>query len=141
MAYFWLNQHKDSQGYSDVIGEVYNYRSNVPGHRKLSADDWFVYYWPGEYVLFGAGVIGDMETNDLAGGQDGGNLTDYNAHIDTYVAFDPPVQVREIKDKISFLRDRDGLRGVPQNSIYEISRDDFTAILRAADETSLLQDP
>ena len=62
MAFFRLNQREDYQGYGDVEGEMYNYRSNVPGHRKLSAGDRFVYYWPGEYVIFGGGTIGEIET-------------------------------------------------------------------------------
>jgi hypothetical protein len=45
---------------------------------------------------------------------------------------DPPVPVRDIKHEISFLKDRDGLRGVPQNSIYEIDRADFETIATAA---------
>jgi len=141
MGYFWLNQRGESQGYSDVVGEVYNYRSNVPGHKKLAAGDYFVYYRPGEYILFGAGIIDDIETTEVSSSGEDAALTDYYAHIDTYVEFEPPVRVREIKDQISFLKDRDGLRGVPQNSIYEISREDYSAILHVADEEALLQNP
>lgn len=140
MPYFWLNQRDEIQGYSDVEGEVYHYRSNVPGHRKLSVGDYFVYYRPGKYVIFGAGTIGKIETREITPKKETGVLTDYYAHVDSYTAFDPALQVREIKDRISFLKDRDGLRGVPQNSIYEISRADYTEILRAADEYSFLQD-
>lgn len=132
MAYFWLNQRDDYEGYSDVEGEVYNYRSNVPGHKKLSAGDRFVYYRPGKHVIFGGGIIRDIETEETAPGQEDSTLTEYYAHIDQYHAVDPPLEVREIKDQISFLKDRDGLRGVPQNSIYEISRQDFVAIVKAA---------
>jgi hypothetical protein len=139
MAYFWLNQRDETQGYSDVEGEVYHYRSNVPGHRKLSADDYFVYYRPGEYVIFGAGIIGDIETKEVTHGQEAGMLIDYYAHVDSYVEFDPSLQVREIKDRISFLKNRDGLRGVPQNSIYEISRKDYAEILQAAGEHTFQQ--
>lgn len=120
---------------------MYNYRSNVPGHKKLAAGDYFVYYRPGEYVLFGAGIINDIETKEVSTSGEDAALTDYYAYIKTYVEFEPPVRVREIKDQISFLKDRDGLRGVPQNSIYEISREDYTAILHAADEGTLLQNP
>jgi len=141
MGYFWLNQRGETQGYSDVVGEVYNYRSNVPGHKKLAAGDYFVYYRPGEYVLFGAGIINDIETKEVSSSGEDAALTDYYAHIDTYVEFEPPVRVREIKDQIPSLKHRDGLRGVPQNSIYEISREDYTAILHAADEGTLLQNP
>lgn len=62
MGYFWLNQREDYQGYSDVEGEVYNYRSKVPGHKKLSAGDRFVYYRLREYIIFGGGVIGEIGT-------------------------------------------------------------------------------
>ena len=139
MAYYWLNQRDKMQGYSDVKGEVYHYRSNVPGHRKLAAGDSFVYYRPGEYVIFGAGTIGEIERKEINPEQETGMLTDYYAHVDSYVDFDPALQVREIKDRISFLKGRDGLRGVPQNSIYEISRQDYAEILRAAGEHTFLQ--
>ena len=51
---------------------------------------------------------------------------------------DPLVPVRDIKDEISFLKDRDGLRGVPGNSIYKINRTDFEAIAAAAGIEDLL---
>lgn len=138
MAYFWLNQREDYQGYGDVEGEVYNYRSNVPGHRKLSAGDRFVYYRPGEYVIFGGGTIGEIETETADADQEDGGLTEYYAHVNEYRGVDPPVSVRDIKHEISFLKDRDGLRGVPQNSIYEIDRADFEAIAAAAGIEDLL---
>jgi len=138
VAYFWLNQREDYQGYGDVKGEVYNYRSNVPGHRKLSAGDRFVYYRPGEYVIFGGGTIGEIEIKTADADREGGGLTEYYAHVDEYREVDPPVPVRDIKHEISFLKDRDGLRGVPQNSIYEIDREDFEAIAAAAGIEDLL---
>lgn len=139
MAYYWLNQREANKGYSDVEGEVYHYRNNVPGHRKLSSSDYFVYYRPGAYVIFGAGTIGEIKIKQISPGQETGSLTEYYANIDTYVKINPPVQVREIKHRISFLKHREGLRGVPQNSIYEISRDDYTAILQAAGKRKFLQ--
>jgi hypothetical protein len=132
MAYYWLNQREGTKGYADVEGEVYHYRNNVPGHRKLSSNDCFVYYRPGAYVIFGAGMIGDIDVKQFNPSQETGSLTEYYANIDAYVKINPPVQVREIKHRISFLKHREGLRGVPQNSIYEISRDDYTTILQAA---------
>ncbi len=132
MAYFWLNQRENYQGYGDVEGEVYNYRSNVPGHRKLAKGDRFVYYRPKEYVIFGGGTIGEIKTETTDGDGKGDVLTEYYAHIDEYREVDPPVQVRDIKHEISFLKDQDGLRGVPQNSIYEIDRADFKVIAAAA---------
>lgn len=138
MAYFWLNQREDYQGYGDVEGEVYNYRSNVPGHRKLSAGDRFVYYRPGEYVIFGGGTIGEIETETADADGEGDVLTEYYAHVDEYREVDPAIPVRDIKHEISFLKDRDGLRGVPQNSIHEINRADFEAIAAAARIEDLL---
>lgn len=140
MAYFWLNQREGMQGYSDVVGEVYHYRSSVPGHKKLSTGDVFVYYRPGDYILFGGGIIVNIETKEITPDQESGSLTDYYAHIGTYEEFEPAIEVREIKDDISFMKDREGLRGVPQNSIYEISREDISAILRAAGKEQLLAD-
>lgn len=118
---------------------MYHYRSNVPGHKKLSAGDYFVYYRPGMYVIFGAGIIGDIKTKEINPDQGEGVLTDYYAQVDSYVEFDSPLEARKIKDRISFLKDRNGLRGVPQNSIYEISRENYTEILRAAGEYTYLQ--
>lgn len=138
MAYFWLNQREDYQGYGDVEGEVYNYRSNVPGHRKLSAGDRFVYYRPGEYVIFGGGTIGEIKTEMADSEDEGGGLTEYYARVDKYQEVDPPLPVRDIKHKVSFLKDRDGLRGVPQNSIYEINRADFKSIATGAGIGNLL---
>jgi hypothetical protein len=117
---------------------VYNYRSNVPGHRKLSAGDRFVYYRAGGYVIFGGGTIGEIETETADADREGDILTEYYAHVDEYREVDPPVPVRDIKHEISFLKDRDGLRGVPQNSIYEIDRADFEAIAAAAGIEDLL---
>lgn len=140
MGYFWLNQRDDYEGYSDVEGEVYNYRSNVPGHKKLSAGDRFLYYRPGKHVIFGGGIIKEIETEKTAPGQGESTLTEYYAHIDRYQKVNPPLEVREVKDQISFLKDREGLRGVPQNSIYEISRKDFETIIRAAGMDDMLPD-
>lgn len=138
MTFFWLNQRENYRGYGDVVGEVYNYRSNVPGHKKLSAGDRFVYYRPGEYVIFGGGTIAEIETETSDSDREGNALTEYYAHIDNYRTVDPPVPVRDIKHKISFLKGRDGLRGVPQNSIYEIDRTDFEAIAVATGIEDLL---
>jgi hypothetical protein len=100
-----------------------------------------VYYRPGEYVIFGAGIISEIKTKEIKSGKETGMLIDYYAHIDAYIDFDPALQVREIKNRISFLKDRDGLRGVPQNSIYEIGREDYAEILQAAGEHTFLQNP
>jgi hypothetical protein len=140
VAYFWLNQREDYQGYGDVEGAVYNYRSNVPGHRKLAAGDRFVYYRPGEYVIFGGGTIGEIKTETADANSEDGGLTEYYAHVDEYHEINPPLSVRDIKHEVSFLRERDGLRGVPQNSIYEIDRADFEAIAAAAGIEDLLPD-
>jgi hypothetical protein len=135
MNYFWLNQRsEDSRAYRDKEGKVYHYRDAVAGSRKLSQGDWFIYYMPGEYVLFGAGRIGTIETEEGLG------QTNYYASVEHYRPFDPQLSARDIKDDISFLRGRTGLSGVPQNSIYEIDRDDYLTILRAAGEEDLILD-
>lgn len=147
MGYYWLNQRgAEESNYRDVEGEVYHYRSSVPGSKQLSEGDWFVYYRPGEYVLFGAGRIGEIEevgqmeeANNSIAAQVQTNvpetrsITEYHAHIREYHPFESKVNVRDIKDEISFLRDRQGLNGVPQNSIYSISTDDFFTMIKAAD--------
>lgn len=138
MGYFWLNQRENHRGYGDVEGEVYNYRNNVPGHKKLSAGDCFVYYRPGEYVIFGGGVIREIKTEKTSPNRVSNTFTEYYARITEYHEVDPPISVRDIKDRVSFLKDRDGLRGVPQNSIYEIDREDFETIVEAAGMTDLL---
>lgn len=140
MDFFWLNQREDYKGYGDVEGEVYHYRSNVPGYKKLSTGDRFVYYRPGEYVIFGGGTIGEIKTETMDSNQESSALPEYYAHIKDYREVNPTVQVRDIKHRISFLADRDGLRGVPQNSIYEISRADFETIATAAGIENLLPD-
>lgn len=61
------------------------------------------------------------------------SITEYHAHIQEYHSFEPEVKVRNVKDEISFLRDKQGLNGVPQNSIYSISADDFFTMIEAAD--------
>ncbi|MFB6185376.1 MAG: hypothetical protein ABEI86_00710 [Halobacteriaceae archaeon] len=70
------------------------------------------------------------------------SITEFNAHIQEYHPFEPEVKVKEIKDEISFLRDKRGLNGVPQNSIYSISADDFFTMIEAAgigDEISVFR--
>lgn len=113
MRYFWLNQ-RESPGYSDVVGKVYHYQNTVPGHKKLSAGDRFVYYRPGNYVIFGGGVIGEIEPKPSDGADDSGGLIDYFAKIESYWPFEPSIDVADIKSEISFLRSREGLRGVPK---------------------------
>lgn len=135
MGYFWLNQRAESsRAYQDKEGEVYHYRDTVPGSNKLSQGDWFVYYMPGEYVLFGAGRIGDIEQEEVLG------MTNYYAIIEDYRPFDSYLSARDIKNEISFLRGRTGLSGVPQSSIYEIDWDDYLTVLYAANEEDLILD-
>ena len=153
MGYYWLNHRKeDKSGYRDTEGEIYHYRSNVPGSKEFSEGDWFVYYRPGKYVLFGAGRVAEIEvieereeSNNTVAAEVQPNvpttrsLTDYFAHMENYRPFDPPVSARKIKEDISFLREKSGLNGVPQSSIYSIDQKDYLAILRAAGEEDLLE--
>jgi len=152
MGYYWLNQRPEQRsGYSDVEGEVYHYRSTVAGSKQFSEGDWFVYYRPGEHVLFGAGRVAEIEIAGKTEEQvdsivaeiqpsvpSSRDITDYLAHMTDYRPFEPPVSAREIKEDISFLRSRQGLSGVPQNSIYAVDRDDYLTILEAAGEEDLL---
>jgi len=124
MKHFWLNQKVDHGSYKDEIGKTYHYRGNVPGYRQLEQGDKFVYYQPGEFVIFGSGKIGEIEVKN----PDKGVRTEYFASIEEYTEFDPPIQVREIKEDISFLREREGLLGVPQSGIRQISEVDFNNI-------------
>lgn len=153
MGYYWLNHRAEEEsGYRDREGEVYHYRSTVAGSKQFSKGDWFVYYRPGEHILFGAGrveeieIIGETEeeTDSIAAEIQPNvpasrSITDYLAHMTDYRPFEPPVSAQKIKDKISFLRDKQGLNGVPQNSIYSIDYEDYLKILEAAGEEDLLK--
>ena len=97
-----------------------------------------MYYRRGEYVIFGGGTIGEIKSKMADADREGSSLTEYYAHVDEYREVDPPVPVRDIKYKIFFLKERDGLRDVPKNSIYEINRVDFEAITAAAGIEDLL---
>jgi len=153
MGHYWLNHRReDKSRYSDIEGEVYHYRSIVAGSNQLSENDWFIYYRPGEHILFGAGrveeieIVGktDEEIDSVAAEVQPNmpstqNITDYLAHVTDYRPFDPPVSARKIKEEISFLQGRQGLSGVPQNSIYAIDREDYATILKEAGEEELLK--
>ncbi len=137
MAYFWLNQ-KEGSSYHDDIGNVYHYRGNTPGAKQLSEGDYFVYYRPGEYVLFGAGKIENIEKRENDPSNESGITTAYFAYIRDYRPFEPPLELRgsgqtDLKDQITFLRDKPGLTGVPQHSIHRISEKDYHQILNTAD--------
>lgn len=130
--YFWLNQKETGSGYKDETGEVYHYRGTTPGSKQLSEGDRFIYYRPGEFVIFGTGKIGKIETQNEGVS---GFKTEYFAHIDEYTQIEPPIQVRDIKEKIPFLRDRNGLSGVPQSGIYQIDKEVFDMILNESQVT------
>lgn len=142
MAYFWLNQKdSDRSNYHDEVGEVYHFRGNTPGMNQLSEGDMFVYYRPGDYELFGTGKIERISKEQREAGSDSDVNTDYFAYITDYRSFEPPVRLKgvnehEVKDEISFLREKPGLTGVPQHSIHQISEEDFIAILEAAETDS-----
>jgi hypothetical protein len=140
MAYFWLNQ-KGTEGsnYHDEVGEVYHYRGNTPGATQLSAGDKFIYYRPGDYVIFGFGEIDHIEREERDHNSESGVTSDYFAHITNYQPFEPPIKLKGVnesglKNKISFLKDKPGLTGVPQHSIHQISGEDFETIIEAGDK-------
>ncbi|WP_058825756.1 hypothetical protein [Haloferax sp. Q22] len=140
MAYFWLNQ-KGTEGsnYHDEVGEVYHYRGNTPGANQLSEGDKFIYYRPGDYVIFGAGEIDHIEREERDLDSESGVAVDYFAHITNYQSFDPPIRLKGVnestlKDEISFLKDKPGLTGVPQHSIHQMSQEDFETIIEAGEK-------
>jgi hypothetical protein len=64
---------------------------------------------------------------------------DYFAHITNYQSFNPPIRLKGVnestlKDKISFLKDKPGLTGVPQHSIHQLSREDFKVIIETGEK-------
>ena len=136
MNYYWLNQRSpDRSAYDDDVGRVYHYRGNTPGAKQLGEGALVVYYQPGDHVLLGAGRVSKIEVNDLKG--ESNATTNYYAHIRNYIPFEPEIILKgvgesNLKNEISFLREREGLRGVPQHSIHEISREDYELILDTA---------
>lgn len=99
-----------------------------------------MYYRPGKHVILGGGIIANIETEKTAHDTADSTLTEYYTHIDHYHEVYPPLEVRGLRNRISFLKDGDGLRGVPQNSIYEISRQDFEATAEASGIDAVLPD-
>jgi len=138
MTYFWLNQKaSDDSNYRDEVGEVYHYRGTTPGAQQLEPEDRFVYYRPGDFELFGTGEIGQIEKEETDPEDMTGVTTHFYAHIQNYTPFDPPIILKgvgqsDLKDRLSFLKNKPGLTGVPQHSIHEISEDDFERILNTA---------
>lgn len=139
MAYFWLNQRPTGRsGYHDEVGEVYHYRGSTPGKHQLSEGDIFIYYRPGDYVIFGTGEIDYIERQKINPDSESELKMDYFAHITEYQPFDPPIRLKgdngsDLQNTISFLKDRLGLTGVPQHSIHEISEEDFNRIIEAGE--------
>ena len=140
MGYFWLNQKgTDGSNYHDEVGEVYHYRGSTPGANQLSEGDKFIYYRPGDYVIFGAGEIDYIERKERDLDSELGVAVDYFAHITNYQPFEPPIRLKGVnesalKNKISFLKDKPGLTGVPQHSIHQISEEDFETIIEAGEK-------
>lgn len=130
-GYFWLNQRVSGSGYQNRVGEIYHYRGTTPGSNQLSEGDKFVYYRPGEYIIFGTGVVGSIEI--VQPKENRSNfMKQYFANIDNYKEIRPPIEAREIKEKIPFLRDRHGLSGVPQSGIRKIDKEVYDTILSEA---------
>jgi len=59
-------------------------------------------------------------------------VAEYFAHVGDYYEIEPPLDAHEVEDKLSFLKDKSGISGIPQVSIYELSKHDFNIILDAA---------
>lgn len=138
MNYYWLNQRSsDDSNYDDDIGRVYHYRGNTPGAHQLEEGDLVVYYQPSEYVLFGAGRVRKIAREKSRVGSDSDTITNYYAHIENYVHFEPEILLKGVgestlKDEISFLKGKEGLRGVPQHSIHEMNQQDYERVLEVA---------
>lgn len=136
MNHYWLNQRSpDRSAYENDVGRMYHYRGNTPGANQLEKGDLVVYYQPGDHLLLGAGQVSEIEVNDLGG--ESNATTNYYAYIRNYVPFEPEIVLKGIgeatlKNELSFLKDKEGIRGVPQHSIHKISREDYELILDTA---------
>lgn len=69
-----------------------------------------MYYQPGKHVLFEAGQVAEIEVNE---GDGPAVTTNYYAHIQNYVAFEPEVILKgagesNLKNEVSFLKEKDG---------------------------------
>lgn len=140
MGYLWLNQKAtDGSNYQDEVGEVYHYRGNTPGVKQLSEGDKFIYYRPGDYVIFGTGEIDHIEREERDVNSESSVTVDYFAYVTDYQSFEPPIRLKGVnesglKDEISFLKDKPGLTGVPQHSIHKIPEEDFEAIIEMGEK-------
>lgn len=136
MNYYWLNQRSpDRSAYDDDVGRLYHYRGSNPGAKQLEKGNLIVYYKPGDHLLLGAGQVSEIEVSDSEGKLNA--TTDCYAHIRNYVPFEPAIILKglgesNLKNEISFLKDREGLRGVPQHSIHQINKEDYELILDTA---------
>lgn len=126
--YYWLNQRAEEDSkYEDSVGDSYHFTGRNKTGKNINQGDRFLYYLPGDHLIFGQGVFGKVErlTSNASDSRQ-----HYIAHIDTYREVNPPTNVREIREEIPFLRARTGLRGVPQESIRSISKKDFNKLIQ-----------
>lgn len=127
--YYWLNQRPEEDShYQDSVGDAYHFTDKNRGGKSIEKGDRFLYYLPGDHLIFGQGVFGEVKkaTDDNSDTRE-----HYIAHIDVYEEVEPPTNVREIREEISFLRNQKGLRGVPQESIRAISEKEFKKLIES----------
>lgn len=125
--YYWLNQRpEEDSNYKDSVGDSYHFTDKNRSGKSINQGDRFLYYLPGDHLIFGQGTFGEIER---VTGNASDSIQHYIAHIDVYEEINPPTNVREIREKISFLRTRIGLRGVPQESIRSIPEEDFKKLI------------
>lgn len=126
-GHFWLNKARDALTASGEERSFYRYNSRVAGWRALLPGARFVYYRPGEQVFFAHGTIGKVHRRAGVLGER------FEAAFEEYHEFASPVDARSLKPRLERLRRREGLRGVPQNSITRISQEEWDIILSAAE--------
>jgi hypothetical protein len=126
-TYYWLNQRPDeTNNYEDEIGDFYHFTDRNRAGKSIEPGDRFLYYLPGEHIIFGHGVFGDIE--ELPD-EEPDVREHYKVDIVEYEEISTPVNARDIREEISFLKREKGLRGVPQESIRAIPKEDFVKLI------------